>query len=418
MWDCKVIAKSQCVTPEKGCRKPGFKLLDPLPRTVQARWGACAAERSAMDMAKTPRMVGRVRDGSFMVRAASSDGWYEVARPGSRWECTCPYFEQTGNYCKHIHMVVSLLIPQDPMEGTVSTVLERIPDGMCPKCRIVARKDGWNWNRGGRKQRYRCAGCGLRFSEKFGFEWQTLAPDLVVDVLDMYAGGMSIRAITEHINRRIKDGRGERRKVSHHTIHRIITRYARVLGTFEGSLHPHVSEKWMTDGMMIGTADRKRYLHSIIDGSTRYWISGIVTVHKDTDDVSPMFWDAKRRAGKVPAILVSDKDGTYHKAWEVVFRSRNHLQKITYHDRHIHANGDPNNNMMERFNSRLRARIKTMRGREGDTCMTLLRVYYNHIRSHMGLGGGTTPGMAAGIRIPDQDRWTVLIQHARLHGIR
>ena len=148
--------------------------------------------------------------------------------------------------------------------------------------------------------------------------------------------------------------------------------------------------------MMIGTAGRKRYLipSSTAPAGTG---SGIVTVRKDTDDVSPVFRDAKRRAGKVPAILVSDKDGTYHKAWEVVFRSKNHLQKITYHDRHIHANGDPNNNMMERFNSRLRARIKTMRGREGDTCMTLLRVYYNHIRSHMGLGSGTTPGMAAGI---------------------
>ena len=173
-----------------------------------------------------------------------------------------------------------------------------------------------------------------------------------------------------------------------------------------------------------------------------------MTVHKDTDDVSPMFRDAKGRAGKVPAILASDKDGTYHKAWEVVFRSRNHLQKITYHDRHIHANGDPNNNM-ERFNSRLRARIKTMRGREDDSCMTgcgcttttskLENVHAGRhqacleirprerqtgtfsssdIRSHMGLGSRTTPGMAAGIRIPDRDRWTVLIQHAGLHGIR
>ena len=74
--------------------------------------------------------------------------------------------------------------------------------------------------------------------------------------------------------------------------------------------------------------------------------------------------------------------------------------------------------MMERFNSGLRARIKTMRGREGDTCMTLLRIYYNHILPHMGLGGDTTPGEAAGISIPDRNRWTVLIQHARLSAIR
>ena len=168
--------------------------------------------------------------------------------------------------------MVSLLIPQDPNEGTVSTVLERIPDGMCPKCMVAAHKDGWNWNRGGGKRRYRCAGCGLRFSEKFGFEWQTLAPDLVVDVLDLYAGGMSIRTITEHINTRLKDGRGERSTVSHHTIHRIITRYTCVLGAFEDSLHPHVSEKWVDrrhddrdSGPQKVPAFHHRRLHPVLD---------------------------------------------------------------------------------------------------------------------------------------------------------
>ena len=47
-----------------------------------------------------------------------------------------------------------------------------------------------------------------------------------------------------------------------------------------------------------------------------------------------------------------------------------------------------------------------MRGREGDTCMTLLRIYHNHILMHMGLGGKMTPGEAAGISIPDRNRWT------------
>ena len=95
------------------------------------------------------------------------------------------------------------------------------------------------------------------------------------------------------------------------------------------------------------------------------------------------------------------------------------LQKAALHDRHIHANGDRNNNMMERFNGGLHTRIKTMRGREGDTCMMLLlQTYYNHIRPHTSLGGGMTPGGAAGIRMPDRDMRTVLIRHARLHGIR
>ena len=35
----------------------------------------------------------------------------------------------------------------------------------------------------------------------------------------------------------------------------------------------------------------------------------------------------------------------------------------------------------------------------------------------MGLGGEMTPGGAAGIPVPDRDKWTALIQHARLSAI-
>ena len=41
--------------------------------------------------------------------------------------------------------------------------------------------------------------------------------------------------------------------------------------------------------------------------------------------------------------------------------------------------------------------------------MALLRVCHNHVRPHMGLGGNMTPGEAAGISIPDRNKWVVLI---------
>ena len=324
---------------------------------------------------------------------------------------------KTPGSCRHIHTVESLLIPQDPNEGTVSTVPGRIPDGVCPKCRIAARRDGWNRNRGGGGQRYGCARCGLRFSEKFGFEWQTLAPDLVVDVLDTHAGGMSIRTIADHISRRIRDGKDARRTVSRRTVHRIITRYAHILGTFEDSLHPHVSEKRVDrrhddrdGGPQKVPAFHHRRLHPVLE-------SGIVTVRKDTDDVSPMFWDAKGRARKVPAVLVSDKDGTYHSMGGGVQikepPAKDHVTRP-----HIHANGDRNNNMMERFNGRLRARDQDyarqggrhLHGAAAGVLQPHTPAYGPRRRDGARHGGGHAgPGRAG---------WTVLIRHARLHGIR
>ena len=91
---------------------------------------------------------------------------------------------------------------------------------------------------------------------------------------------------------------------------------------------------------------------------------GALTVHRDTDDVSPMFRSAKMRAGWAPAVPVSDRGGTYHDAWNREFKPGNPLQKDACHDRHIHANRDLDNNMMGRFNGGLRARDQD-RARQG-----------------------------------------------------
>ena len=116
--------------------------------------------------------------------------------------------------------------------------------------------------------------------------------------------------------------------------------------------------------MQIGSADHRRYLHATVDDTTRYRMAGALTVHRDTDDVSPMFRNAKMRTGRAPAVPVSDKDGTYHDAWNREFKPKNPLQKDTCHDLHIHANSNRNNNRMERFNGGLRARDQD-RARQG-----------------------------------------------------
>ena len=89
-------------------------------------------------------------------------------------------------------------------------------------------------------------------------------------VLDMYTADMSLRRIAWNIGKRIKDPENPDRTISYQAIHRIITRFACGSGAFEDSLHPHVSEKWRTDGMQIGSSGHRRYLHAIIDDATRY----------------------------------------------------------------------------------------------------------------------------------------------------
>ena len=68
---------------------------------------------------------------------------------------------------------------------------------------------------------------------------------------------------------------------------------------------------------------------------------------------------------------------------------------------------------MERINSEIRDREKTMRGlKKKDTpILRGMQVYHNYIRLHEGLNG-KTPAEARGIKVNGENKLITLIQHA------
>ena len=69
----------------------------------------------------------------------------------------------------------------------------------------------------------------------------------------------------------------------------------------------------------------------------------------------------------------------------------------------------------ESFNGNtVRHREKVVRGlkKEDSAILAGLRVYHNHVRPHLGLPDGQTPGETAGIIIEDKDKWKTMIQAA------
>ena len=85
----------------------------------------------------------------------------------------------------------------------------------------------------------------------------------------------------------------------------------------------------------------------------------------------------------------------------------------TQHIRHIHLEGDHNNNKMERLNGEFRDREKVMRGVKKADSVALkgYQMYHNYFRKHEGLVG-KTPAEVAGIRIEGQNKWITIIQNA------
>lgn len=86
------------------------------------------------------------------------------------------------------------------------------------------------------------------------------------------------------------------------------------------------------------------------------------------------------------------------------------LNQDTEHVRHIHIQGDHNNNKMERMNGEIRDREKVMRGlKKMDTSiLTGYQIFHNYFREHEGLNG-QTPAEAAGIKIEGRNKWVTVI---------
>jgi len=111
--------------------------------------------------------------------------------------------------------------------------------------------------------------------------------------------------------------------------------------------------------------------------------------------------------------LITDDLPSYHEAYKKEYWTVKREDR-TLHVRHIHLQGDRNNNIQERLNGEIRDREKVMRGlKKKDTpILTGYQIFHNYFRPHMGLDG-KTPSEACGINIEGSNKWVTMIQNAK-----
>jgi len=259
-------------------------------------------------------------------------------------------------------------------------------------------------------QMFKCKDCSRKFSVNLGFENMMATPDQITMAMNLYFNGESSRKVAQSI---ALTGI----KVSYKTIQRWNKKYVELMDRYLEQITPQVGENWRTDELYLKIRGDRKYLFAMLDSETRFWLAQMVSEHKGNDGVSPMFREAKKRAGKVPSTLISDGASNFHHAWKNQYRAKNFLHKDTEHHRHIHIAGYMNNNQMESFNGNtLRAREKAMRGIKRDDSAILkgMQIHHNFIRPHQGMDGDT-PADRAGIRVLGKNRWKTIIQNASLN---
>jgi len=363
-------------------------------------------EMRGRHIAESPDQITRISDGRYTVNSQSRDRLHDVISTELGWRCSCEDHRFRRTCCKHIHAVeISLQVHRKVMDDVVISEVKLDSCKYCNSDRIV--RMGIRHNKQHDIQMYRCNDCSRKFSVNLGFENMMATPDHITMAMNLYFNGESLR--------KTRDSLGLMGlSVSYSTINRWNKKYVKLMDRYLDKITPQVGESWRTDELYLKIKGDRKYLFAMLDSETRFWLAQMVSEHKGNDDVSPMFKEAKKRAGKVPSTLISDGASNFHHAWKNQYKAKNFLHKDTEHRRHIHLAGDMNNNQMESFNGNtLRMREKVVRGIKRDDSAILrgMQIHHNYIRPHQGLDGDT-PADRAGIRILGENKWKTIIQNA------
>ena len=361
-------------------------------------------EIKGQEIASHEGAIKRLSDNEYEVQSQSEKYfWYSVRRMDTGWVCSCPDFRKRGLKCKHI---IAVQISYHLHEEIVKKVISPVEMRNCPTCGSSSVvKHAIRHNKYGDLQRYQCKACGYRFTVNLGFEKMHATPQAITSVMQLYFTQESLRNTQKFL-------RLQGIKVTHVTIYRWIKRYTELMDEYLSKIQPQVGDTWRADEVWAKINGNRKYVFALMDDATRFYLAQEVSETKERHDARTLFRNAKERAGKRPAIMITDGLPSYHEAFNKEYYTN---KKDSIHINTIQLTGEHNNNLMERANGEFRDREKCTRGlKTNDSPMIQgYEVYHNFIKPHMGLNG-KTPADMAGIEILGENKWKTIIENAAM----
>ena len=321
--------------------------------------------------------------------------------------CDCPQGEFGKGLCKHVVAVDSWLARRWAAlhkrgESRISRPSPRCPN--CPSRKIV--RDGRRpTKRKGLVQKYLCRRCGTRFSGLPGLKGRHASPGVIADALSQVSNGTSLAKVANELSRKGND-------FSRSTIHRWAVAYGSLMAAYARECRPWVGYRWHCDEVWFRVRKGDAYLFAVMDYSTRFVLSSMVSPVKFGVEPLGMFVEAARLAGTVPWVFVTDGLREFRKPAKKAFWRRAGRRLV--HVIEIHMQNEFNhNNVHESFNGNIKPLLEVRGGFQSDSpAMAGLAILaHNFFRPHTALDG-RTPAEAAGILVDGPDRVLTLLEAA------
>lgn len=170
-----------------------------------------------------------------------------------------------------------------------------------------------------------------------------------------------------------------------------------------------MGDVWVCDETMLDIGGKKVWFWDIIDAKTRFLLASRLSTSRATKEAALVLNEAKRKAGKSPKRILTDKMGAYVNAVDLVFGAdMEHIQTLPF-------TVQVNTNLIERFHGTLKDRPKVLRGlKTPETARKFIEgwlINYNYFRPHISLKG-KTPAEKAGIKLSFND-WLDIVREPK-----
>ena len=104
------------------------------------------------------------------------------------------------------------------------------------------------------------------FTINIGFERMKHNPQAITTAMQLYFSGESLRNTAESLKLLGVE-------VSYQTILNWIKKYIKLMKEYSEKLTPNVSDTWRADELWIKVSGNMKYLFSMMDDETRFWIA-------------------------------------------------------------------------------------------------------------------------------------------------
>ena len=255
--------------------------------------------------------VKQIEDGFYTVQSQSGNGEYAVAMVNKQLICECPDYTYRHIKCKHIYAVEFSQKLKEQIKKNI--VLKEIEISDCVFCHSKhIKKFGIRHNKAGDIQRFMCLDCGKSYSVNIGFERMKHNPQAITSAMQLYFSGESLRNTMKSLKLLGVE-------VSHKTIYNWIQKYIGLMKNYTEKIIPNVGDTWRADEIYLKVKGNMKYLFSMMDDQTRFWIAQEVAETKDKHDARNLLRMSKELMGKKPLTFVTDGLYSYHTAYNQEF---------------------------------------------------------------------------------------------------